>query len=144
MPHLHDDGNGNIGAVVRYTLVVIQQISQNETALDGTGTLLQTADVIGADLGNQTVDDLLQRLYLGSQFGAVAVIGTGGEVEDLLQGVGEHLDLLLGLGREGDLLVVQLLGHLGQVAGVVAQTLEVADGVEDLGDDLAVLIGETL
>ena len=57
-----DQRNGNVGTVVGHALVIGQQIGKDEAHLDGAGTRLQAFDVRGLCLGDQQVDDLLQRL----------------------------------------------------------------------------------
>ncbi len=105
---------------------------------------MQTADVVVLADGGQPVDDLLQRLHLTCQLHVAVEIGPDGEIKDLVQRLSDGVQLLLGGRREGDLFFIDLLCYLDNIDGVVTQTLEVADGVENLGADLAVLTGEGL
>ena len=58
-----DDRHGNVRTVVRNALTVVQNVREDEPFLNGTRTLLKAPDVLILHLGNELVDDLLQRLH---------------------------------------------------------------------------------
>ena len=60
--------------------------------------------------------------------------GIDGQLQNLRQCVCQVLQLRSGILGEDDVLVVDLLSRLAQVDGMVAQTLEVADGVQHVRD----------
>ena len=56
-----DHGHGDIGAVVRYPLIVGEQIVEHEALTQGAYALLQTVHMVQLQLVAQAVNDLLQR-----------------------------------------------------------------------------------
>ena len=125
-----DERDGDVRAVVGHTLVVRQQVVEHEAVLDRALAALQALDVRRLGGGDQAVDDLLQRLNVARHFEVVLAEGIDGQLQNLRQCVCQVLQLRSGILGEDDVLVVDLLGRLAQVDGVVAQTLEVADGVQ--------------
>ena len=100
--------------------------------------------MVALDLGHQHINDLLQGLHLSGKGQVIAREGPGGHLQDLPQGGEKGMELLLGRAGEEDILFRHLLGGLQDVHRVVADALEVADGVQLLGDVPAVLVGEGL
>ena len=139
-----DDGHGDVGAVVGDALIVVEQIGEDEALFDGAHALLEALDVPVFHLGGELVDDLFQRFHPGGKIYVAGLVGFYGHVQDLVDGFDEVIQLVLCLFGEGQALVVDLLGHAHQVHSVVAQALEVAHGVEHLGDDVGVALGQSL
>ncbi len=137
-----DDGHGDVGAVVGHALVVGQQVVEHEALAQGTRAGLETVHVVGLHLVAQTVDDLLQRLDPGGTLHIVVHKGGDGQGQHLPHGALHDLQLAPGLGGEHQILVVDLVGGLGDVHRVVGDTLEVGDGVEELADLLALGLGQ--
>ena len=59
-----DDGDGNIGAMVGHTLIIVQDIGKHKTSFDGTCAFLETFDMICLDVPGEIVNDLFQRFYI--------------------------------------------------------------------------------
>ena len=129
-----DKGDGDVRAVVGHALVVRQQVVEHEAVLDRALAALQALDVRRLGGGDQAVDDLLQRLNVARHFEVVLAEGIDGQLQNLRQCVCQVLQLRSGILGEDDVLVVDLLSRLAQVDGMVAQTLEVADGVQHVRD----------
>ena len=127
-------GDGDVRAVVGHALVVRQQVVEHEAVLDRALAALQALDVRRLGGGDQAVDDLLQRLDVARHFEVVLAEGIDGQLQNLRQCVCQVLQLRSGILGEDDVLVVDLLSRLAQVDGVVAQTLEIADGVQHVRD----------
>ena len=64
-----DDRDGKVGAMVGDALVVCEQVSEDKAHFYRAVALLQTGDVARTDLGDQLVDDLLERLDLSARHG---------------------------------------------------------------------------
>ena len=79
---------------------------------------------------HQLVHDGLQRFDLACQMQVILAEGVSGAVQHVLHGVLKHLQLFAGVGGEVDLLGVHLLCGFQKVHGMVADALEIADGVE--------------
>ena len=139
-----DDGNGDVGAVVGDTLQVCQVVVEDEAHLDGALTALQAQDVAGADLLDETVDGFFQSFHTAGLIHIVGVVGGEGAVHDLVDGGADHLQLGLGGVGELELLLVELTGVVLEVHAVVADTLEVADGVENTGNHTDIVGGSAL
>ena len=99
---------------------------------------LQAGDVPCLDGTHQLVHDGLQRFDLACQMQVILAEGVGGAVQHVLHGVLKHLQLFAGVGGEVDLLGVHLLCGFQKVHGMVADALEIADGVEQSIHALAV------
>ena len=141
----HADQTGrDVGAVVRDALRIVQHIEEDNAGIDGTDAILQALDVLVAELFHHDVDDLFQRLHLTGQGEVVVLEGVVGQVKDALHGAGEELELLLGVVTEGGFLLVQLLGFLHDVHGVVADALVLGDEVQQLGHGMALVIAQLL
>ena len=139
-----DDGHGHIGAVVGHALVVGQQVVEHKALIQRAGAGLQPIHMVGLHLVAQAVDDLLQRLHPRGALGIVVHEGADGDVQNLLHGGLHHVQLVAGLRRELQVLVVYLLGRLGDVQRVVGDTLEIGDGMQELADLLALRLGQRL
>ena len=137
-----DHGHGDVGAVVGHPLVVGQQVVKDKALAELADAPLEAVHMVELHLVAQGVDQLLQRLDAVGQLQVVGGEGRDGVVGDLLHG-GEHgLKLPLGPLGEDDAFLVDLLGALGDVHGVVADALHVADGVEELGHVQVLLLGQ--
>ena len=139
-----DDRHGDVAAVVGDALVVVENVGEDEAHLDRTAAALQARDVVCLDRAGELVDDLLKRFYTEGVLDVVLGVALGGHREDLVDGVGEHAEFLGCLSGEAQALLADLLGGLVEVDGVVAQALEVADGVEHFRDDSSVVVGDGL
>ena len=133
-----DLGNCHVAAVVADALVVGQQVFQHEAILDGAAAGLQAGDVPCLDGTHQLVHDGLQRFDLACQMQVILAEGVSGAVQHVLHGVLKHLQLFAGVGGKVDLLGVHLLCGFQKVHGMVADALEIADGVEQSIHALAV------
>ena len=98
--------------------------------------------MVGLHLVAQSVDDLLQRLHTGGQLQIPLDEGVHRDSQDLHHSALQHLQLVQGAGRELDLLLIDLLAHVGHIAGVVGDTLKVGDGVEVFGHLLRLIRGQ--
>ena len=92
-----------------------------------------------ADLVGQAVHGFLQRLYLLGGDGVILPEAGEGGVQNVLHQVGQNAQFLPGGVGKAELLVVQLLGGLLKIQNVVADALEVADGVEQAGDGVVIV-----
>lgn len=137
-----DDRHGDVAAVVGDTLVVVEDVGEDEAHLDRAAAALQARDVVCLDRAGELVDDLLERFHAEGVLEVVLGVALGGHREDLVDGVREHAKFLGRLSGEAQTLLADLLGSLVEVDRVVAQALEVADGVEHFRDDAAVVIGD--
>lgn len=95
-----------------------------------------------SDLLNQLVDGLLQGFHPAGGLHVRCLEAADGQVQDVIQRGEQHLQLFPGAVREPELLVVELLGGLLDVHGMVADPLEVPDGVEQAGNRAHVLHGQ--
>ena len=120
--HAHQTG-GDVGAVVRDTLYIVQHIEIDDTGINGAGTIFQALDVLRTKPLHEDVDDLFQRLHLAGGPGVVELEGVRGEGQYLFQRIVEKLQLLLCLLAEGDFLVGQLLRFFFNVDCIVADAL---------------------
>ena len=141
--HAHQTG-GDVGAVVRDTLYIVQHIEIDDTGINGAGTLLQTLDVLRTKPLHEDVDDLFQRLHLAGGPGVVELEGVRGEGQYLFQRIVEKLQLLLCLLAEGDFLVGQLLRFFFDVDCIVADALALGDKVEQLSHLMALRVAQLL
>ena len=125
-----NDGNGNIGTVVGDTFVIVQNIRQYKAGLDRANALLQPLDVVRLDVSRQVVNDLFERFDVGSIFlieGNLARIGVFQNFVDRILG-----EMLSGL--------VDLLGTLGNIDGMVTEPFKVPDRPQPPGTHLAVML----
>ena len=129
-----DDGDGNVRAVVRDTLVACKQVCLNEACLDGAFACLQAVDMVALCLRDQLVNDLLQRLNMLCQGAVVGSKCLDCKLQNLGNGFLQGIQFSRCFGGEGDLLVVDLFCALLQLNCVVTQTLKVTDGVQELGN----------
>jgi len=95
-----------------------------------------------SDLLNQLVDGLLQGFHPAGGLHVRCLEAADGQVQDVIQRGEQHLQLFPGAVREPELLVVELLGGLLDVHGMVADPLEVPDGVEQAGNRAHILHGQ--
>ena len=65
----------DIGAMVGYTLKVVEHICKDKAVLNSTLALLQTDDVVKLDLVAQIVNNLLERLDIYCQLNIVVLKG---------------------------------------------------------------------
>ena len=98
--------------------------------------------MVGLHLVAQAIDDLLQRLHAGGLLDIVGHKRLDGDLQDLPQSGLHNIQLMEGGGGELHLLVVDLLGCLGDVQRVVGNTLKVRNSVQELADLLALGVGE--
>ncbi len=134
-----DHGDGDVGAVVGHALEIGQQVVEDEADLQRAGARLQALDVAELKLVAEHVNMLLQRLDLIGLLQILVDKGGKGEGKDLVHCAEQHIHLMLAVFREADLFVVLLLRDLTDVHGVVADTLEVAERVQILGDPFVLL-----
>ncbi len=139
-----DHGDGHVGAVIGDTLQVGQQIVEDKAGADGTGALLQALHVMQLHLVAEIVDDLLQRLDLLGAFQILSHKGIRGQMDDLGHCVIDDMQLLLRFGGEFHALLDALLSILRNVAGMVRDTLEIGEHMEELGNLAALLGGHVL
>ena len=138
--HAHCD----VGAVVGDTLSVVQHIKEYHAGVDGADAVLQAADVLVAQAFHHHINDLLQRLHLCSLLGIVVFKSLVRQSQNALQCVVQQLQLLFGALAEAGFLVVQLLGLFHDVHGIVADTLELGDKIQQLGHCVALVIAQLL
>ena len=119
-------GDGHVGAVGCDTLQVGQQIVEREALLEFTFALSKTGNVTVLQLVTEHTDELAQRLYLFRHLQRVGTEGVYRQVCDFPDRSAQYADFILGRFGEADLLLCQLQGHLGNIDGVVAQTLKIA------------------
>ena len=84
----------------------------------------------GFDLPDQSVDNLLLRLYLHSLVHIVGGVCFHSPLNDIIDSPLQHSQLVLRLLGEHDILIIHFLGGFGNIQGVVADSLHVADGVQ--------------
>ena len=139
-----DDADGDIGAVVGDALEVGQQVVQDKAQLDGALPGLQPADMAHPDLLDQLVNGLLQRLHLFRSHGVIG--GERGErqIHDIVQRGQQDPQLLAGGVGKTEAFLVQLQSGFLEVQSVVADALEVADGMEQTGDGADVAHGHAV
>ena len=90
----------------------------------------------------ERIDDLLQRLNAVGCSKIGVNKRPNGQPKDLSDGIAKRLQLSLGLGRKADLLVAQLLRGFQQVYGMVRNTLQISDNLEELCDLGTVLLAD--
>ena len=93
----------------------------------------------GLDLADQGVDHAAQGLNLHGLVAVKGGVGADGALHHILHGAAENDLLLLTLGGKDDVLGVHLLCGLRHFHSVVADTLDVGDGVEE-GIEAAVIL----
>ena len=130
--------------MVRHPLQIGENIVQHGAGGNGADAPLQAPDVPGAQLLCQLIHRLLQRFHLLGGGGVVCGKGGQGCVRRVGYGGEQHTQLAPGRGGQGELFLMQGLGGLLEVQGVVADALEVPDGVEQAGDGAAVLLGDAV
>ncbi len=91
------------------------------------------------DLHIQAVDDLFERLHRLGQFQIIILEDQYGGIHDVLDGSAVNFQLFLGLRGEFLVLIGHLPGIFHDIDRMVADPLEVADAVEQGGQDVAVL-----
>ena len=128
--------------MVGNTLVVRQQVRQDEARPDRAFAELQALDVRALGLRDQNVNDLLQRLDVDRQRAVGFAEGADRHFQNLVHRVRQVADLRLRVLGEGDLLLLDLLRALEQIDRVVAQTLEVADRVQHERHPAGVDVGD--
>ena len=138
--HAHCD----VGAVVGDTLSVVQHIKEHHAGVDGADAVLQAADVLVAQAFHHHINDLLQRLHLCSLLGIIVFKSLVRQSQNALQCVVQQLQLLFGALAEAGFLVVQFLGLFHNVHGIVADTLELGDKIQQLGHCVALVIAQLL
>ena len=141
---LLDDADGDVGAVVGYPLQIRQQVAEDKAQLHGALPALEPVDVPGPNLVGELVDGLLQGLHRLGGGGVVRLEAVHRGGEDVRQGPLQHPELRLRRAGEAEALFMELPGGLLDVQGVVADALEVPDGVEEAGDGVDVLHGEAV
>ena len=139
-----DHAPGDIGAVVRGTLQIRQQVGPDKACLDAALALLHPQDMSGTQLLLQIVDDLLQRLHLPGSGHILLPEGVQRPHEDIVDRGGQHAQLPLRLVAEGQPLLPQLLRRLQHVHRMVGDTLKIADGLQQLCGLLALLLTQLL
>ena len=115
------------------TLAVGEQVVERKAVVQRADAVLQTVDVVHLQLVAEVVDQFLQRLHAVGQINVVVHERVNGDGQDLRHGGDHHAQLARALRREMQLFVMHFLGGLGDVQRVVADALEVTDGMQILG-----------
>ena len=118
---------------------VAQHVGEEHTLLHTAGPVLETLDVAGLHVGAQVVHHLLHGLHLPGPLAVVVGEALGGFLGDGGDGLGQHVQLGLGVAGELIVLVVHPLGGDLDALGVVADALQIADGVQQQGHGPAVI-----
>ena len=100
--------------------------------IDAALTQAQTAQMVAPEDGVLLADDLHQGLDLAGCLFVPAAEGLLGEIQDLPQGVLDHMQLLQGSRRKAGAALCHAGGDLRDAHGVVAQTLQLRGDLEIL------------
>ena len=120
--------------MVGHTLHVGENVQQHDTGVDGAFALFQTLNVLIADGGCHLVHYLLQRLDALGQVSIIVIEGVHRHGQNLLDGGVQLIQLALSSFRECRL----ALQRVYDVGRMVANTLQIADGVQQLRNLTAV------
>ena len=137
-----NEREGDVRAVVGHALKVAEQIVEHKALRERAVSLLQAFNVIELHRVDQYVDPLLERF---DAIGSVHVLlhkAGDGDVQNAAQRGGQYRKFAAGLTGKDDLLLMPLAGGLGDVHGVVADTLEVGKRVQVFGDSLVLFTVE--
>ena len=141
--HAHH-AHRNVGAVVGDTLGVVQHIQEHHAGVDGANAVLQAEDVLVAQTLHHHINDLLQRLHLCCLLDIIVFKGLVRQNQNAFQSGIQQLQFLFGALAEAGFLVVQFLGLFHDVHGIVADTLELGDKVQQLGHRVALVVAQLL
>lgn len=137
-----DDTACDVGAVVADALQGGQDIGEDEALFDGAEAAAQAVDVAGADLLLKLVDDLFKGLDQHGGFEVVVYEGIEREAHGFADGVGHHAELTDCFFGERKLLFKHFEAGFCDIVCVVADALEIADHVKQLGLFMAVFGGK--
>ena len=139
-----NDAHGDVGAVVRDTFHVGQQIAEDEAQLNGALTVLQTIDMAHAQLFDQVVHGFFQGFHFQCHRTVVICERGEGFGHGFLQGGNENTELCItGVGEVQTLFVQFLRGFLN-VQSMIADPFKVTDGVEQAGNRVDILHGNAV
>ncbi len=122
-----NDVQTDIGALVGCAFDIGQRLKKQETRVNSTGAGAQPFQMFGAQRVNQLVDDFLQRLDTKRQ--THVALGKRGDrdAQDLFGRFADNDQLLFRFLGERQLFVEKLLGKPLDIDRVVADTLKIAD-----------------
>ena len=136
-----DDTNGNVGAMVTYSLKVGNEIRPNKSGFHSARAFLKSCDVVVTEKRFQIVDHLFKRLNVVCESNIVIDKGCLGQGKYFIRCGAKNGKLLSCGRRELNAFFTELLHRFKHVYGVVGDTLEVTDRFEKLGNGCAILVG---
>ena len=137
-----DLGHGDVAAMVADALVVGEQVFKHKAVFDGAAARLQTGHMPRLDGTHQLIHNGLHGFDFPSKVQVVFAEGVGGAAQHILHRTFQHLQLLAGVLGKFNILGVDFLGRAQQIHGVIADALEIADGVEQGVHALAVGVAQ--
>ena len=139
-----DDTDCDIRAVIGDTLKIVQQVRENKTELNRTGTLLKPFDMSYFDLVGKAVDHLLERLYRCRQSNIRGFIRADRCAQYFGERAYKEVDLAERRRGESNVLDVQLPRCSEMMDGLIADAVLVGAVMLELRDVAGVLLGEVM